>query len=198
MTQAMDQHLARVLERLGDVSRALRWKQATDAGLSALQLRILGFIAAHPERAIGVAVLAQELELGRPTVSESVKTLVDQRYLERQPDATDGRSHTLRLRANGRAHAQDDTPLTSAMARLSPARKNALLLSSMHLLQVLVESGGVQLQRMCWTCRHYSGDHEKRHHCALLAKLLSIPELRTDCPEHELAARNARSRHQVP
>lgn len=41
MSGATDEHLAKVLERLGEVARALRWKQATDAGISALQLRIL-------------------------------------------------------------------------------------------------------------------------------------------------------------
>lgn len=188
MAHVMDEHLAQVLERLGEVARALRWKQATEVGLSALQLRILGFIAAHPERSIGVAVLAEELELGRPTVSESVKALVDQGYLERKADAADGRSHALRLRASGRKQALGAAPLTAAMAALPAARKNELLLSSMQLLQALVQSGDVQVQRMCWTCRHYTGDRDKRHHCALLKKNLGVPELRTDCPEHERAA----------
>lgn len=188
MAHTMDEHLAQVLERLGEVARALRWKQATDAGLSALQLRILGFIAAHPDRAIGVAVLAGELEVGRPTVSESVKALVDQGHLERRADASDGRSHALRLRPSGRKHTQGAAPLTEAMAGLSPAGKNELLLSAMQLLQALVRSGDVQVQRMCWTCRHYRGDRGKRHHCALLRKDLAVPELRTDCPEHERAA----------
>lgn len=188
MAHAMDEHLAQILERLGEVARALRWKQATDAGLSALQLRILGFIAAHPDRSIGVAALAEELELSRPTVSESVKALVDQGYLERKPDKMDQRSHALRLRANGRKLAQGTAPLSEAMAHLSQARKNELLLASMHLLQALVQNGDVQVQRMCWTCQHYSGDRDKQHHCALLKKELVVPELRTDCPEHERAA----------
>jgi DNA-binding MarR family transcriptional regulator len=188
MAHTPDEHLAQVLERLGEVARALRWKQATDAGLSALQLRILGFIAAHPEHNVGVAMLAEELQIGKPTVSESVKALVEQGFLDRKADAEDGRSHTLRLRASGRKHAQGAAPLTEVVAGLSPARKNELLLSSMQLLQALVESGDVQVQRLCWTCRYYRGDRDKRHHCLLLRKDLPVQELRTDCPEHERAA----------
>ncbi len=183
-----DEHLAQVLERLGEVARAMRWRQATDAGLSALQLRILGFIAAHPERNVGVAMLAEELQLGKPTVSESVKALVAQGYMDRKEGTGDGRSHSLRLRAAGRRHTYATLPLTEAMAVLPEPRKNEMLLASMQLLEALVQSGEVQVQRMCWTCRHYRGDRSKRHHCLLLRKDLAVQELRTDCAEHERAA----------
>lgn len=183
-----DEHLAQVLERLGEVARAGRWKQAAGAGLSALQLRILGYIAAHPGRAAGVAMLAEELQIGRPTVSESVKALVEQGYLERKAGTGDGRSHSLHLRAAGRRHAGAATPLADAVATLPDARKDALLLASMQLLETLVRSGGVHVQRMCWTCRHYRGDRDKQHHCLLLNKDLPVQELRTDCPDHEQAA----------
>lgn len=188
MSRSTDEHLAQVLERLGEVARSMRWKQATDAGLSALQLRILGLIAAHPERAVGVAMLAAELQVGKATVSESVKALVDQKFLDRKAGGTDGRSHALRLRATARKHVQTVPPLSEAMAALPDARKDALLLASMHLLSALVDSGDVQVQRMCWTCAHYRGDRDKRHHCALLKKDLAVLELRTDCAEHERAA----------
>lgn len=186
MATSVDEHLALVLERLGEVARAMRWQQASEAGLSALQLRILGFIAAHPE--VGVARLADELQIGRPTVSESVKALVEQGLVERRPDPNDGRGHVLRLKPAGRRPARNAAPLTDAMGGLSDARKKALLLASMQLLEGLVSSGDVQVQRMCWTCKHYKGDRDKRHHCLLLRKDLAVQELRTDCSEHERAA----------
>lgn len=188
MSGATDEHLAKVLERLGEVARALRWKQATEAGISALQLRILGVLAEHPERQMGVALLAEELQVGKPTVSESVKGLVDQGFLDRKAGGTDGRSHTLRLRAAGRKHAQGMPPLSEAMATLPGSRKDMLLLAAMQLLEALVQSGHVQVQRMCWTCKHYRGDRDTLHHCALLKKDLVVQELRTDCSEHEQAA----------
>lgn len=188
MANTPDEHLAQVLERLGEVARAMRWRQATDAGLSALQLRILGFIAAHPEQQVGVAMLAEELQIGKPTVSESVKALVEQGFMDRKAGTGDGRSHALRLRPAGRKLTHATPPLADAMAALPDARKNALLLASMQLLEALVQSGEVQVQRMCWTCRHYRGDRDEQHHCLLLRKDLPVQELRTDCPEHERAA----------
>ncbi|MBK9177429.1 MAG: MarR family transcriptional regulator [Flavobacteriales bacterium] len=70
----LNAHLARLLERIAEVSRALRWRQATSAGLSPLQIRILGFVSEHPGESVGVARLAEELQVTRPTVSDSVAT----------------------------------------------------------------------------------------------------------------------------
>ena len=50
----MNAHLARLLERIGEVSRAMRWEEATGSGLSPLQLRILGFVADHAGQSVGV------------------------------------------------------------------------------------------------------------------------------------------------
>ena len=188
MEPTADERLALLLERLGEVARAQRWKQATDAGLSPLQLRILGFIAAHPEQQVGVAILADELRIGRPTVSESVKTLVEQGYLDRRAGGGDGRSHSLHLRAAGRRHVRGAIPLAAAVATLPEARKKELLIAAMQVLEQLVQRGEVPVPRMCWTCHNYRGDRAKRHHCLLLGKDLAISELRTDCPEHERAA----------
>jgi len=183
-----DERLALLLERLGEVARSQRWRQATEAGLSPLQLRILGFLAAHPQHAVGVAMLADELQLGKPTVSESVKILVQQGYVERRSGSADGRSHTLHLRAAGRRYAHGAAPLAPAVAGLPPERKDQLLVAAMQLLEGLVQRGEVPVQRMCWSCRHYRGDRDRHHHCMLLGRDLPISELRADCPEHERAA----------
>lgn len=181
----LNAHLARLLERIGEVSRAMRWEEATGSGFSPLQLRILGFVADHAGQAVGVARLAEELQVTKPTVSDSVKLLVDRGLLARKADAHDGRSHTLHLTAAGRRHLPIAGPFTAALAALPVQEREALLLGLMRLLEALLASGDVQVQRMCWTCAHYRGDRNTSHHCMLLRKDLSLAELRTDCPEHE-------------
>ncbi len=184
----LNAHLARLLERIGEVARALRWQQATGAGLSPLQIRILGFVCDHPSEPVGVARLSEELQVTRPTVSDSVKLLVDRGLLARKPDPHDGRSHTLCLTAEGRRNLPVAEPFTEALAALPVQEREMLLLALMRMLASLLESGDVQVQRMCWTCAHYRGDRKGRHHCQLLGTDLAVAELRTDCPEHEAAA----------
>lgn len=183
----LNAHLERLLERIGEVSRAMRWQEATGSGLSPLQLRILGFVSDHAGQSVGVARLAEELQVTKPTVSDSVKLLVERGLLVRKPDPLDGRGHTLRLTAAGRKHLPAAEPFAAALATLPRQERETLLLALMRLLEALLSSGEVQVQRMCWTCAHYSGDRQGKHHCLLLRKDLAVVELRTDCPEHELA-----------
>lgn len=182
----LNAHLERLLERIGEVSRAMRWQEATGSGLSPLQLRILGFVSDHAGQSVGVARLAEELQVTKPTVSDSVKLLVERGLLVRKPDPLDGRGHTLRLTAAGRKHLPAAEPFAAALATLPRQERETLLLALMRLLEALLSSGEVQVQRMCWTCAHYRGDRNASHHCMLLRKDLSVAELRTDCPEHEL------------
>lgn len=181
----LNAHLARLLERIGEVSRAMRWEEATGSGLSPLQLRILGFVADHAGQPVGVARLAEELQVTKPTVSDSVRLLVERGLLSRKADPLDGRSHALRLTATGRKHLPAAEPFSEALASLPVQERETLLLALMRLLEALLTSGDVQVQRMCWTCAHYRGDRNTSHHCMLLRKDLSVAELRTDCPEHE-------------
>ncbi|HQV39651.1 MAG: MarR family transcriptional regulator [Flavobacteriales bacterium] len=185
-TPELDAHLAQVLERIGEVARALRWKQAVEEGLSPLQIRIMGFLADHADESIGVARLAEELLVSKPTISDSVKLLADRKFLIRKPDKSDARSHALQLTAAGRRHVSAGTPMDTAVAELSLEHKEALLTGLMGVLESLFRKEAVHVQRMCFTCKYYRGDRSVEHRCLLLEKSLPVAELRTDCAEHEV------------
>ena len=186
-TPELDAHLAQVLERIGEVARALRWKQAVEEGLSPLQIRIMGFLVEHAYEGIGVGRLAEELMVSKPTISDSVKLLADRKFLVRKPDKTDARAHALHLTAAGKKHTTAGTPMDAAVAGLTPKDKEALLVGLMAVLESLFRKEAVQVQRMCFTCRYYHGDRDSMHRCLLLEKSLKVAELRTDCAEHEVA-----------
>lgn len=183
-TAPLDAHLAQVLERIGEVARALRWKQAVEEGLSPLQIRIMGFLADHADEGIGVARLAGELMVSKATISDSVKLLADQKFVVRKPDKSDARSHALHLTAAGKRHISSGTPLDVAIAELGQERKEALLLGLMGVLELLFRTDALNVQRLCFTCTHYRGDRKKEHGCALFDTDLRVAELRTDCGEH--------------
>lgn len=194
-TNALDQHLAKVLERIGEVARADQWKQVATSSLSPLQLRIMGFLADHTQERIGVARLALELQVSRPTISNCARVLVERGLLKRTDNALDGRSHSMGLTGQGRKAIganSDGTALERAISALRKADKEVLLLGSMNVLQALVRNGAVDVQRMCWTCVHYEGDRSTTHRCTLLGIVLKPADLRTDCPEHQLKERRVR------
>jgi DNA-binding MarR family transcriptional regulator len=186
-----DAHIAKLLERIGEVALALRRGKGMAQDLSALQLRVLGFVADRGAEPVGVALLADALQISRPTASDSVRVLVERGFLLRRPDPTDRRSHALRLTATGRQAAANAlaTPLLGALVALPQAHKEGTLIALMRVLEALVHSGDVRVQRLCFTCKHYRGDKAHKHHCMLLHTDLAVHQLRTDCPDH-LAALN--------
>ncbi|MCB0769581.1 MAG: MarR family transcriptional regulator [Flavobacteriales bacterium] len=181
----LDTHVAQVLERIGEIARSLRWKQAGESGLSLLQIRILGFLNAHKGERIGVARLAEELQVSKPTISESVKLLDERGLVLRKAGNGDGRSHALVLSERGRKYATEATPMIDTLSQLDTSTKEALLLGLMGVLEALFRSEEVQVQRLCFTCLHYQGDRRTKHKCLLLDRVLKVAELRSDCPEHE-------------
>lgn len=182
----LDSHLAQVLERIGEVSLAMRRKQGTAGDLGPLQLRVLGFVHDHAAEQVGVARLAEELQVSKPTISDCVKLLVDRKRLTRTADKWDARAHALKVTTIGRQALAKSPPLSKAVAGLSVPGKEAMMLGLLSVLEGLFNKGELKVQRMCWTCVHYRGDKKNKHRCSLLGKSLSIAELRTDCAEHEL------------
>lgn len=185
-----DAHIAKVLERIGEVALALRRGKGMAQELSALQLRVLGFVADRGMEPVGVALLADALQISRPTASDSVRVLVERGFLLRRPDPADGRSHALRLTTTGRkaaTHAMA-APLQDALESLPQADKEGTLIALMCVLEALVHSGDLRVQRLCFTCKHYQGDKRSKHRCLLMRADLSVAELRTDCPDHVAVA----------
>lgn len=180
-----DEHLARMLERIGEVALALRRGKGMAQELSALQLRVLGFVADRGVEPAGVALLADALQVSRPTASDSVRLLVERGFLLRKPDPHDARSHALHLTAAGRKAAASGSPLLGALAGLPKEAKAPTLIALMRVLEALVNAGDVRVQRMCFTCKHYRGDKSGKHRCLLMKLDMAVADLRTDCPEHE-------------
>lgn len=141
----------------------------------------------HAGEQVGVARLADELQVSKPTISDSVKLLVERKRLKRVSDKADARAHTLKTTAAGNKELATNSPLDRAVAKISTTGKEAMLLGLLGVLEGLFNAGDMNVQRMCWTCKHYQGDRNGKHRCMLLRKDLSVVELRTDCAEHELA-----------
>ena len=179
-------------ERISEVFRVLLWNQAQSSGLSPIQIQILIFIRHHPPELSKVSYLSREFNLTKATVSDSVRVLVKKELLQRTADPEDSRSHVLTLTESGKkqvteveGYIQD---LRLPLLDLGTDKKEVLLSSLLELIFKLQRNGILDIQRMCYTCKHYQGNRENKHHCALLNEKLNAQSLRVDCPEHEAAA----------
>jgi DNA-binding MarR family transcriptional regulator len=185
---ALDAKLTAALERLGQALRVQLLQTAREHGLSATQAQIILRLAADPP-ARRVGMLAAELDVSHPTVSDAVGAL-------RRKGLVTSEGSALMLTASGRATARElaawDQQTRRALAPLPATHKQLTFRLLLEVIAALQRSGVITVARMCVTCRHFRpGQHARSarpHHCALLDIALSDGDLRVDCPEHELWA----------
>lgn len=181
----LDGRLVDAVERLGDATRAMLRRAASEEGLSPTQAQLLLRITSDTAPPEGTGALAGWLEVSAPTVSDALRILAGKGLVERG-QAPDARAWTATTRGSDVArHLQRwRDPLLAAL-RDQPATRKASALSS--LLGVIAELNGgghISTARTCLTCRFFRGDPASDGWCTLLDTALAPATLRVDCPEH--------------
>ncbi|NVJ59335.1 MAG: MarR family transcriptional regulator [Gammaproteobacteria bacterium] len=102
--------------------------------LSSRDWRVISVLAI--QGAMTPAQIADLTGLDRPTISRSLKVLLTQNYLQKQPNNLDGRSYVVSLTKQGQLHAQELLPL---MQQSDAYFKNLLSMGEQTLLFELLE-----------------------------------------------------------
>jgi DNA-binding MarR family transcriptional regulator len=186
----VDAKLVAALERVGQALRVQMWDTAKRHGLSPTQLHVLLRLASDPPARRRIGVLAGELDITHPTVSDAVAVLGRKGLVDRDPAS---RKAALSLSARGRAVAAGvagwDRRTREQLAALPAADKEATLRLLLDLIAGLQSSGAITVARTCVTCRFFRRDAHpgsaQPHHCALVDAPLGSGDLRVDCAEHE-------------
>lgn len=188
----LDSRLVVAFEKMAEVFRVLLWDQAKVYGLSPIQMQILIFLKNHEPSLGKPALLASELNVTKPTISDALKSLVAKGLINSKPNPNDSRSRLLTLKAKGTTLTEKiesfPQPLQNQLAKMGSTEKSIVLERMLTLIDGLATSDVISTQRMCYSCSHYKGDRHHDHHCTLLEKRLSKETLRIDCPEHLLAS----------
>ena len=177
------------LERIAQAFRVLLWQQSKENSLTPIQVQVLIFLRFHTEDKCKVSYLANEFNMTKATISDTIKTLEQKLLITKEFEQQDTRSYIIRLTTKGKELA-DKTSLFSKeisnpIDKLHPDDKVSLLLSILNIIRHLNQSGVITIQRMCLTCHYYDySDQSQKHFCKLLNQNLKASDLRIDCPEH--------------
>ncbi len=192
-TLPIDQRLATGLHTLGLAVLHEARRHALRTGLSTTQSSILGLLSL--EGAKTPSDIANHLGVSLPTVSDSVRALLDKGLVKRRPDAHHRRATLLTLTRAGRVAGGRSASLPeflgTAIGTLSDAQQERLLSALVLVLRALQENGQIPAQRMCLTCTHFRPNVHaaaRRHHCALVDAPMRPTHLRLACDEHEMAS----------
>lgn len=189
--QKIESRIVVALERISEAFRVLLWNESKTYALSPIQIQILIFLHFHTLEKCKVSYLAEEFNMTKATISDSVKVLLAKDLVNKETDSSDTRSYSLTLTAEGKKIAKKASFFASSIEQpiesLTQEQKTIMLNGLLKLIYDLNQSGIITIQRMCFTCANYQFDGN-HHYCKLLKSQLAESELRLDCPEHELVS----------
>lgn len=187
--QKVESRIVVALERISEAFRVLLWNESKENSLSPIQIQILIFIYFHSQDKCKVGYLADEFNMTKATISDSVKVLLAKELVAKETDPIDTRSYSLFLTSDGKRIAQKAslfaTTIEQPLEKLSAEHKSTILNGLLKLIYDLNKSGVITIQRMCFTCSNYKVE-DGVHYCILLKSRLAESELRVDCPEHDM------------
>lgn len=177
------------LEKISEAFRVLMWEESKAHAVSPIQIQILIFCLFHKPGKATVSNLADEFNMTKATISDSVKSLLSKKLIVKETETEDSRSYSIQLSDSGKLLAKKVSlfanKIYEPLASLSK-RENELLLSSLlDLISKLQNAGIISINRMCLSCRFHELK-KNQHYCHLLNTHLKKAELRIDCAEHEL------------
>ncbi|MCK6550793.1 MarR family winged helix-turn-helix transcriptional regulator [Myxococcota bacterium] len=198
-TEPLSSRIAEGLHKIGLAMKQQGWQQANEEGLSPTQGQILAAIASH--RALTGSELSQRLGVTLPTISDSVRVLVEKKLLTKSPDPRHPRASLLSTTPKGaklgaRARSWPEF-MAEAVTDLTEEEQRAFFSGVVKMIRSLQDRALIPVSGMCVTCVHFRPNVRPGatpHHCAFVDAPLGDAQLRLDCAEHELAPEEERQR----
>ncbi len=182
----LDGKIVAGLERISQVFKTLLWEKSKKHNLSPIQIQLLIFIAYHGKEKTTVSYLSHEFNLTKPTISDTIKTLEQKKYITKTIDQKDTRSYSIELTEIGREIVLETenfvNPLMEIISNSKYGDKVVLWNNITHIINQLNDLKIISVQRTCFKCIFFSN---KESYCNLLNKKLLSEEIRIDCEEFE-------------
>src|SRR5690606_11115389 len=93
--QKIESRIVVALERISEAFRVLLWNESKENSLSPIQIQILIFIHYHSLENCKVGYLADEFNMTKATISDSVKVFLSTELVTKETDPIDIRSFSL-------------------------------------------------------------------------------------------------------
>ena len=185
--KSVDAKIIAGIERLSTVFRAAIQQEAKVNKITPLQAQLLLFIAGHDRKLCTVTKMAEEFVVTKPTISDSLRVLLEKAYLNKITSVNDMRGYSVTLTPAGEKLVTSLHELTNVFSpmveHLTDEDKQLTMQSILQLIRVF-QWQNIIPSRMCQTCRHFQNEGGS-YFCRLMQVELYPHDLRLDCPEHE-------------
>ncbi|MBI4030670.1 MAG: MarR family transcriptional regulator [Proteobacteria bacterium] len=178
------------LERLAGLLRNDQRRHATLSGLQMVHHDILDYLSRCNRYSDTLQAVAEYLGLTKGTVSQSVALLAEKGYIEKKPDAADGRIQHLCLAPAGQEYIwQSDVDTRSLFEEISVSPAYARVFGTIlnDILWQIQARQGMKGFGMCRSCRHNKQQEDGTFLCGLTLEALTLEDTLKICREHEFA-----------
>ena len=100
--QSTESKIVASLERISQAFRVLLWQESKEFSLSPIQVQVLIFLLYHIDEKRKVSYLADEFNMTKATISDTVKTLEQKKLITKEYETQDSRSYIINLTAKGK------------------------------------------------------------------------------------------------
>lgn len=176
----------KLIERLGEITRAHLRKVAAKCGLQPVQVEVLHYLVSCNQLPNTVLSVVDYLGQTKGTVSQTIKSLEAKGFIEKTPDANDKRTVRLNVTAKGRELIDRELPgdaFSSALGDLDKDSHSSLTASLSMLNTALLKTNDMDTFGICKTCV-YNKKQPDGYFCRLLNIELEKGEVGKICKEH--------------
>ena len=99
---SLESKIVASLERVSQAFRVLLWNESKEHSLSPIQVQLLIFLLHHSDQKRKVSYLAEEFNMTKATISDTVKTLEQKLFIKKEFEAHDARSYIIHLTEKGK------------------------------------------------------------------------------------------------
>ena len=95
--QSTESKIVASLERISQAFRVLLWQESKEFSLSPIQVQVLIFLLYHSSEKRKVSYLADEFNMTKATISDTVKILEQKKLISKEYELHDARSYIINL-----------------------------------------------------------------------------------------------------
>ncbi|MCD8538668.1 MAG: MarR family winged helix-turn-helix transcriptional regulator, partial [Leadbetterella sp.] len=99
--QSVESKIVASLERISQAFRVLLWHESKEFSLSPIQVQVLIFLLYHSPEKRKVSYLADEFNMTKATISDTIKTLEQKNLITKEYETHDTRSFIIHLTGKG-------------------------------------------------------------------------------------------------
>ena len=110
--QSTESRIVAALERISQAFRVLLWQESKEFSLSPIQVQVLIFLLHHSNEKRKISYLADEFNMTKATISDTVKTLEQKELITKEFELHDSRSYIIHLTKKGAETARKNSFFT--------------------------------------------------------------------------------------